>query len=36
MQIEPLAYHVAKNGGTIVKLFLCRFVDGVHAPTEAF
>ena len=36
MLIEPLKYHVAKNGGTIVKLFLYCSVDGIQAPTEAF
>ena len=29
MLIEPLEYHLAKNGGTIVKLSLCRSVDGI-------
>ena len=27
--IEPLKYHIAKNGRTIVKLFLCRSMDGI-------
>ena len=27
--IEPLKYHVAKNGGPIVKLFLWHSVDGI-------
>ena len=27
--IKPLENHVAKNGGTIVKLFLCRSVDEI-------
>ena len=27
--IEPLKYHEAKNGGTVVKLFLCSSVDGI-------
>ena len=27
--IEPLKYYVAKHGGPIVKLFLCRSVDGI-------
>ena len=27
--IEPLKYHVARNGGTIVKLFLCHSVDRI-------
>ena len=26
--IKPLNYHAAKQGGPIVKLFLCRSVDG--------
>ena len=29
MLTELLKYHAAKNGGTIVKLFLCRSVDGI-------
>ena len=27
--IEPLKYYVANHGGPIVKLFLCRSVDGI-------
>ena len=29
MLTKPLNYHIPKNGGTIIKLFLCRSVDGI-------